>query len=52
MNRFLEWFYEYDTSELVYKINKYAKDENLTIISLTTTENQHGAIVLFESKGD
>lgn len=48
MDRFLRWFYEHDTSELVDRINKYAADNKLKIISLTTTDNQHGAVVLFE----
>lgn len=48
MNRFLRWFYEYNTSDLVDGINEYAKSNNLTIISLSTTDDQHGAIVLFE----
>ena len=50
MKRFLEWFYEVDASKLVERINKYAEKNNLLIISLTATENQHGAIVLFEGK--
>lgn len=50
MNRFLEWFYESETSRLVNRINEYAEKSNLQIISLTTNENQHGAIVLFEGK--
>lgn len=48
MDRFLRWFYETDTDELVYKINQYAEENKLKIISLTTTDNQYGAIVLFE----
>ena len=48
MDRFLRWFYETDTIELVYKINQYAEENKLKIISLTTTDNQCGAIVLFE----
>ena len=50
MDRFLRWFYETDTDELVDKINQYAEENNLKIISLTTTDNQYGAIVLFEDK--
>ena len=50
MDRFLRWFYETDTDELVDKINQYAEENNLKIISLTTTDNQYGAIVLFEER--
>ena len=49
MKRFVKWFYEFEISVLVNRINKYAEQENLTIISLATTADQHGAIVLFES---
>ena len=48
MDRFVQWFYEIDTHKLVEKINEYAQKNNLRIISLTTNDNQHGAIVLFE----
>lgn len=48
MTRFVKCFFEFETCKLVDKINKYAEDNNLTIISLATNENQHGAIVLFE----
>lgn len=48
MNRFLSWFYEYETSKLVNRINEYAERHGLKIISISTNENQHGAIVLFE----
>ena len=48
MNRFLSWFYEYETSELVDRINEYAERHGLKIISISTNANQHGAIVLFE----
>ena len=50
MNRFLRWFYEFETSRLVNKINDYAEENNLKIISLTTTYDQRGAIVLFEGQ--
>lgn len=50
MDRFLKWFYEYETYKLVDRINKYVEDNELKIISLTTTSDQHGAIVLFEGK--
>lgn len=50
MNRFIEWFYEMETNELVIKINEYATKNNLKIISLSTTNNLHGAIVLFEGE--
>ena len=50
MSRFLEWFYERETTELVDKINKYAKRNNLQIISLNTNDVLHGAIVLFEGE--
>jgi hypothetical protein len=48
MIRFVKWFYEFEVCGLVNKINKYAEDNNLTIISLATNTDQHGAIVLFE----
>lgn len=50
MNRFLEWFYEYSPSKLVNRINEYAKKNNLKIISIVTSYDQHGAIVLFEGE--
>lgn len=50
MNRFLEWFYERETTDLVNKINEYAERNNLKIISLNTTERLLGAIVLFEGE--
>lgn len=50
MKRFLEWFYERETSDLVKRINEYAEKHNLQIISVTTNENQHGAIVLFDGE--
>ena len=50
MNRFLEWFYEDNTPKLIRRINEFAKKYNLQIISITTDENQHGAIVLFEGE--
>lgn len=50
MNRFLKWFYELKTTTLVDEINEYAEENNLQIISLTTDESQHGAIVLFEGQ--
>lgn len=49
MIRFVKWFYEFEISRLVDKINEYAEDNNLTIISLSTNTDQHGAIVLFEN---
>lgn len=48
MKRFVKWFFEFKQSELADKINKYADDNNLTIISFATNDDQHGAIVLFE----
>ena len=50
MKRFLEWFYTYETSELVKRINEYAEKHGLQIISVATNENQHGAVVLFEGE--
>ena len=50
MNRFLKHFYEFKTLELVEKINRYAEKNNLQIISFTTDERQHGAVVLFEGE--
>lgn len=50
MKRFLEWFYEYETTDLVKRINEYTEKHNLQIISITTNANQHGAIVLFEGE--
>ena len=50
MDRFIEWFYESDTTELVDKINEYARRNNLQIISLNTNDVLHGAIVLFEGE--
>lgn len=50
MDRFLRWFYDCETRKLVDRINEYAEDNKLKIISLTTNDNQHGAIVLFEGK--
>lgn len=43
MNRFLEWFYEGETSKLVKRINEYAEKHNLQIISITTNEHMSGA---------
>lgn len=48
MKRFLEWFYERKTTELVNRINEYAEKHNLQIISVTTDEILHAAVVLFE----
>lgn len=50
MNRFVESFYELEISKLVTKINEYAIKNNLKIISLSTNDNLHGAIVLFEGE--
>lgn len=50
MNRFVESFYEFEMSKLVTKINEYAIKNNLKIISLSTNNNLHGAIVLFEGE--
>lgn len=50
MNRFVRWFYERETDDLVNRINEYAKRNNLQIISLNTNDNLHGAIVLFEGE--
>lgn len=50
MKRFLEWFYEYETSTLVNRINEYAEKNGLQIISVATNDNQHGAVVLFEGE--
>ena len=48
MNRFLKSFHEFHTLTLVDEINEYAKENNLKIISLTSDETLHSAIVLFE----
>ena len=48
MNRFVEYFFEYETSKLINEINAYAKRNGLQIISLSTNDDLHGAIVLFE----
>ena len=50
MSRFLEWFYERETANLVNRINGYAERNNLKIISLNTTDSLLGAIVLFEGE--
>lgn len=50
MDRFLKWFYNWTTSDLVNEINEYAEQNNLKIISLTVNDDLHGAIVLFEGK--
>lgn len=50
MKRFLEWFYEGETSKLVMRINEYAEKHNLQIISITTNERMSGALVLFEGE--
>lgn len=50
MNRFIEWFYEFEIDKLVIRINEYAIKNNLKIISLSTNDNLHGAIVLFEGE--
>ncbi len=50
MNRFVEWFYEIEPNILVDTINKYASNNNLQIISLSTNDNLHQAIVLFEGE--
>lgn len=50
MNRFVKSFYELETHKLVKIINEYATKNDLEIISLSTNDNLHGAIVLFEGK--
>lgn len=50
MNRFIEWFCEERTSKLVESINKYARKNNLKIISISANDSLHGAIVLFEGE--
>lgn len=50
MNRFIEWFYQREISELVDEINEYAIKNNLKIISISANDNLHGAIVLFEGE--
>lgn len=49
MNRFLKSFYEFHTLNLVDTINEYAKDNNLTIISVSVDSSLTSAIVLFEN---
>jgi hypothetical protein len=50
MSRFVKSFYELEIPKLVETINEYATENNLEIISLSTNDNLHGAIVLFEGK--
>ena len=50
MNRFVEWFCEMKADDLANQINKYAKINNLQIISLSTSDSLHSAIVLFEGE--
>jgi hypothetical protein len=50
MRRFVKSFYEFSATELIKKINEYATENNLEIISLSTNDNLHGAIVLFEGE--
>lgn len=50
MNRFVEWFYELETPQLVKEINEYATKNNLKIISISANDNLYGAIVLFEGE--
>ena len=50
MSRFVKSFYELETHKLVETINKYATENDLEIISFSTNNNLHGAIVLFEGK--
>lgn len=47
-DRFTKWFYETNTHNLTEKINRFAQENNLRIISLSANDNLHGAIVLFE----
>ena len=50
MKRFVKSFYEFNLIEIVDKINKYAERYNLEIISLSASNDLHGAIVVFERK--
>lgn len=50
MKRFVRSFYEFGVIELVEKINAYAERYNLEIISLSASNDLHGAIVVFERK--
>ena len=50
MKRFVKSFYEFSLSEIIDKINKYAERYDLEIITLSASNDLHGAIVLFESK--
>lgn len=50
MSRFVKSFYELEIHKLVETINEYATENDLEIISLSTNDSLHGAIVLFEGK--
>ena len=50
MNRFLKYFCVYTTSNLVDKINEYAEENNLKIISVSSGGDMYKAIVLFEGE--
>ena len=50
MNRFVRSFYAFEIYKLVEKINKYAIENDLEIISLSASNDLHGAIVLFEGE--
>ena len=39
MDRFLEYFYQYQTKTLIEEINEYAEDHKLKIISIATNES-------------
>ena len=50
MSRFVKSFYELRIHKLVEEINEYAVKNDLEIISLSTNDDLHGAIVLFEGE--
>lgn len=50
MRRFVKSFYEFSVIDIIEKINEYAAKNNLEIISLSTNNDLHGAIVLFEGE--
>lgn len=50
MSRFVKSFYELGIHKLVEEINKYTTENDLEIISLSASDDLHGAIVLFEGE--
>jgi hypothetical protein len=50
MNRFVKYFIKLHTDDLVDKINEYAEENNLEIISVISGGDMYKAIVLFEGE--